>query len=635
MKSLKLTRLDRALRVVAPALALRMVRSRAQLDFATRAYEGASKKDGWFVKRRGASANANLMADGAELRFRARAQYENVPYVKSAVDAKVATHIGEGIFPRVPDEQPQQGKIEALLKQFFKECDADGRLEFAALTSLIERTSIVDGECLIRRRRRRVEDGLALPVQVQVLEIDWLDESRQGTVNGTSNVTVNGIEYDGIGRPAAYWLYSQHPGEMVNLSQVRGSVRVPAESIIHYYVPKRPGQGRGVSDLHSVIARVRDVSVYEDAERARKNLESRLGIIGSQRLDGSEAPPPPTNEEASAADRNATGIVGTLSGGSIIQGAPGMEYTTITPTATPNYVDTMKWEAHLIASGLGVTYEQMTGDGSQNNFSNTRVKIIELRRAASAHQWNHIVPMLEKIIAWAIQAGRDSGVIPQNLPINLEWSVPKWDYVDPKTDIEAEAAAIANGLDSWPEALRRRNYEPKKFISDWSAFAKQMEASGMLDTMLALQGYKQGNKEAAPPAPAPKRSEETQAMHHRLAGIESSVRDVASRSQQPTIHLHTAPVEVTVEPARVEVHNELPAAQIVVQTPAPEVRINVNPTPIEVRSEAPVVNITNEVTAQAGETQVIVNSPVKSVATHERDATTGEITRTVTEHKNT
>lgn len=628
----KLNLFDRALGFVAPAFALNRVRSRVLLDHATRAYEGASKKDGWNVKRRGASANANLMADGAELRFRARAQYENVPYVKSAIDAKVATHIGEGIFPRVPDDQPQRDKIEALLKRFFKECDADGRLEFAALESLIERTAAIDGECLIRRRRRRAEDGLALPVQVQVLEIDWLDESRQGIAG--PNTTINGIEYDGIGRPAAYWLYSQHPGEMVNFAQVRGSVRVPADSIIHYFTPKRPGQGRGVSDLHSVIARVRDVSVYEDAERARKNLESRLGVIGSQRLDGSEAPPPPTTEENSQADKNATGIVGSLAGGAIIQGAPGMEYTTITPTATPNYVDTMKWEAHLIASGLGVTYEQMTGDGSQNNFSNTRVKIIELRRAASAHQWNHIVPMLEKIIAWAIEAGRTSGAIPQALPVNLEWSVPKWDYVDPKTDIEAEAAAIANGLDSWPEALRRRNYEPKRFIADWASFAGQMQESGMLDTMLALQGYKQGATDPkATPALAPKRSEEADAMHQRLAGIENTMRDVASRSQQPTIHLHTAPVDIAVEPAKVEVRNEIAAAPIVVHTPAPEVRVHVNPTPIEVRAEAPVVNITNEVTAQAGETQVVVTSPVKSVATHERDATTGEIIRTVTEHK--
>lgn len=633
MKPLKLNLLDRALRVVAPGLALRMVHSRAQLDMTVRAYEGASKKDGWFVKRRGASANANLMADGAELRFRARAQYENVPYVKSAVDAKVATHIGEGIFPRVPDEQPQKDKIEALLKRFFKECDADGRLEFAALTSLIERTAIIDGECLIRRRRRRVEDGLALPVQIQVLEIDWLDESRQG-IQGP-NTTINGIEYDAIGKPVAYWLYSQHPGEMVNFAQVRGSVRVPAESIIHYYTPKRPGQGRGVSDLHSVIARVRDVSVYEDAERARKNLESRLGVIGSQRLDGNEAPPPPTTEENSQADKNATGIVGSLSGGAIIQGAPGMDYTTITPSAPPGYVDTMKWEAHLIASGLGVTYEQMTGDGSQNNFSNTRVKIIELRRAASAHQWNHVVPMLEKVIAWSIDAGRDSGAIPVNLPVNLEWSVPKWDYVDPKTDIEAEAAAIANGLDSWPEALRRRNYEPKQFIANWAKFAGEMQASGMFDMMLALQGYKQAGTDPKPAATdAPKRSEDTDTLHQRMTDLEAAIRDAAGCNQQPTIHLHTAPVAVTVEPARVEVHNELPAAQVVVHTPAPEVRVNVNPTPIEVRSEAPIVNIVNEVTAQAGETQVIVNALVKSVATHERDVATGEILRTVTDYQN-
>ena len=37
-----------------------------------------------------------------------------------------------------------------------------------------------DGEVLIRLRARRLEDGLPVPLQIQVLEIDWLDSQQDG-----------------------------------------------------------------------------------------------------------------------------------------------------------------------------------------------------------------------------------------------------------------------------------------------------------------------------------------------------------------------------------------------------------------------------------------------------------------------
>ncbi|MFH7611596.1 phage portal protein, partial [Pseudomonas syringae pv. tagetis] len=51
------------------------------------------------------------------------------------------------------------------------------------------------------------------------------------------------------------------------------------------YNPVRPGQGRGITRFAPVIARVRDLMLYEDAELARKNLEARLGVIVSGDID--------------------------------------------------------------------------------------------------------------------------------------------------------------------------------------------------------------------------------------------------------------------------------------------------------------------------------------------------------------
>ena len=62
------------------------------------------------------------------------------------------------------------------------------------------------GECLVRLRERRVEDGLPVPLQLQVLEPDHLDASKTGDLpNG--GFVLQGVEFDALGRRRAYWLY--------------------------------------------------------------------------------------------------------------------------------------------------------------------------------------------------------------------------------------------------------------------------------------------------------------------------------------------------------------------------------------------------------------------------------------------
>jgi hypothetical protein len=62
-----------------------------------RAYEGASPKDGWRPRRPSASANTDHRADSIPLRTRARALYQNVPYVTRGVDGLVSAYVGSGV----------------------------------------------------------------------------------------------------------------------------------------------------------------------------------------------------------------------------------------------------------------------------------------------------------------------------------------------------------------------------------------------------------------------------------------------------------------------------------------------------------------------------------------------------------
>lgn len=468
--------LDRLIGIVAPDVGLRRLRAREMLH---RAYEGASQKDGWKPRRAGASANTDHMADAGTLRTRARALVQNSPYIARGLESLVANTVGTGILPR--SLARQAADIDALWSAWVKVADADGRLDLYGLQAAAYRAMEQDGEVLIRLRARRVEDGLPVPLQLQLLEIDWLDGAKQGTRG--PNTIVNGIEYDPLGKVVAYWLFDQHPGEVAPMRRGRSaSYPVPSDRIIHLYTPQRPGQGRGITRLAPVIARVRDLQLYEDAELQRKNLETRLSVLASGDVTNMSL----TESEAQSTVRQ-TGELGTLASGGITQVPSGVNLTVVEPKAAPGYVDYVKFQLHLIAAGMGVTYEMLTGDVREVNFSSARVALLEFRRGAAQMQWLTLIPRLCEPI-W--RAFIDAAVLAGRLPradYAVDWSTPKWDYVNPEQDVKADLAEISGGLSTISEKLRMRGYKPELVFAELKSDFDRLRADGTLDLLLFLQ----------------------------------------------------------------------------------------------------------------------------------------------------
>ena len=622
--------LDRLIGIVAPDSGLRRIRSRALLE---RAYEGASPRDGWRPRRPGASANTDHRADAATLRVRARALVQNSPYISRGIESLVANIIGTGISPR--SLAPNAESIDKLWNEWCRVADADGRLDLNGLQAAAYRAMEQDGEVLIRLRNRRPEDNLPVPLQLQLLEIDWLDSSRIGT-NGPNNIA-NGIEMDPLGRVVAYWLFDRHPGETNAYNLGRStSYAVPADRIIHLYNPQRPGQGRGFTRLAPIIARVRDLQLYEDAELQRKNLETRLSVLAS----GDVASMSMTESDSEAAVR-ATGELGMLASGGITQVPAGVNLTVVEPKAAPGYVDYVKYQLHLIAAGMGVTYEMLTGDVREVNFSSARVALLEFRRGAEQTQWLTLIPkLLDPIWRAFIDAAVLSGKL-RTTDYTLDWSTPKWDYVNPEQDVKADLAEISGGLSTISEKLRRRGYKPELVFAELKSDFDRLRKDGTLELLLQLQTG-QAPQVSQAPAAAVRAAEQadTQAafgqirmdMQHqqnmlgnllaaaeRAAVIGSVPREAPAA---PNITINQAPV--TVHPAEVRVLVPKTTDNVEAVMPAQA---------IQVRADTPVVNIVNEITAQAAPAQVTVAHASSSSAEHVRDPATQEILRTVTTFK--
>ena len=450
--------LDKVIGYVSPQAALSRAQARVMLD-GIRAYEAASPRSDWRPRRAGASANANHLADAATMRAKARALYENVSFMKRGINGKVNALIGTGIqsYCTMPDAVAKQ--VDNRLKNWADECDADAVHNLYSLEHAAWRAVEIDGEALIRLRPRRREDRLSIPLQLQLLEIDWLDTQKNGP-NG-NNIIVEGIEYDALGRRVAYWLYPAHPGELVLTRRDQGwqSRPVPAEYIIHVYAPQRPGAGRGVSALHATINRVRDLATYEDSEAARKNLESRLGIIVSGAANSGMPNFDPTGKPGQSGQ--SAQHLGSLPGGAMVRLPDGMNITTVKPEAVPGTVEYAKHHLRMIAMGVEVTYEMISGDYSEANFSSSRMGRMEFKRTCEVVQWMDIIPrMRRRILNAACAAAYLDGSIPQPNP-TFDHTTPRWEYVNPRDDIAAEALELATGLGTWSEKLRSRGLRPE------------------------------------------------------------------------------------------------------------------------------------------------------------------------------
>ena len=98
------------------------------------------------------------------------------------------------------------------------EADAEGLTFFYGLQRRAVREVFIAGEVFFRIRPRRSEDGLTVPLQLQLLPSEMLPKHlNQILANG--HVIRQGIEFDAIGRRVAYHFYRRHPGDSTDMYQ--------------------------------------------------------------------------------------------------------------------------------------------------------------------------------------------------------------------------------------------------------------------------------------------------------------------------------------------------------------------------------------------------------------------------------
>jgi len=499
------TWLDRMIGVLSPAAELRRMRARVATALLARHYEAASsgrRTQHW--RKPATDANAAVHAGLGRLRNLARDLVRNNPHAESAIDTIENHTVGTGIVPR---PFPANAAAAAAWKEWAGStaCDADGRLDFAGLQGLTIRTVVESGEALVRLRPRRLEDGLPLPLQLQVLEPDYLDTSKTAQLPSGGRV-INGVELDRLGRRVAYWLFPEHPGSEI-YGGAPASRRVPAERVLHVFKPTRAGQVRAASWFAPVLLRFKDFDEYEDATLVKQKIAACLAVLTTD-PDGQS---PPLGEQGSNEEEDM------LEPGLILNLPPGRNVEVVQPPQVGDYKDYSEVSLRAIAAGLGVAYEDLTGSYQRLPFSAARMS--RIRHWSRVVKWRRrmLIPQLCTPV-W-VEAMRTAAIIgrvsePAPLPV---WSAPPPPMIEPDKEGLAYQRNIRGGIMSLSEAIRERGYDPEELLRELADDFELLDTLGLIldcdprRTTQAGNPRQQGAGAMDPdePSPAPTDAEET------------------------------------------------------------------------------------------------------------------------------
>ncbi|WP_372425847.1 phage portal protein [Salinarimonas chemoclinalis] len=437
--------------VPAPAPAAPVIVRRAPGgDGFVRSFEGAAGGRRWDGFTEMHSAPAAILAARPILARRARGLVANSPHGAAGVEAWESALVGTGI----KCVSPVAGLGEAF-EAWTDDADADGLTDFYGLQKLVSRSVATNGEALV----------VILPgMRLRVLDPEQLDTAV--LVGPGANRVVHGVEFDAAGRRVAYHVRLEPPGSW--FARVE-TVRLPAEDVLHVFRPIVPGQVRGLTWFAAALLRFADYDRATDAQLQRQLVAALLaGFIVSPDGAGEEL----------AGRASVEGGPPSLEPGTMTVLDPGQDvrFSEAAPIGA-EAIEFLRITAREIAAAIGVPAHVLTGDLTQANYSSLRAGLVEWRRRVEALQHSMMVfqfcrPVWRRWVTWKALAGdpRFAGFFrdPEAF-LAARWMTPRFDWVDPKKDVEAELLEIGAGLKSRRQAVAARGYDVEALDAEIAA----------------------------------------------------------------------------------------------------------------------------------------------------------------------
>lgn len=406
-----------------------------------------------------------------------------------------------GIAPEVAAELADE--IEAHFKVWANDidfcCDAGGRLNWGGLLALAFRHRCWDGEAIAAIDW--IERPYAYSTAVQVIHPDRL--SNPSNMPDSWNMR-SGVELDERGAPVAYHFRKAHPGEayFANLNVWtwdRVARRTPwgRAKIVHAFEPQAAGQFRGVSPLAPILKKIRMLGRYDEAELQAAILNAVLAAFITSPNDAEQIAAAMSGDDESMSTYNQTRLDWhaeapiSLPGVKVNFLATGEDVKLTNPNHPNSVFESFERTVlRNIATAIGVSYEQISKDWSQVNYSSARAGLLEIWRGFNARKDNFAAAFAQPIYSAVLEEMIDRGdiVLPKGAPSFYEartaWCEAKWigpgrGWVDPQKEALAALARIEGGLSTLEDELAEQG-------KDWIENLQQQARENALREQLGI-----------------------------------------------------------------------------------------------------------------------------------------------------
>lgn len=420
----------------------------------------------------GRAEDINVMSRDT-IRHRARDLERNADYVEAAILAMERNVVGSGIRLdcKLEDTELEQ-KIENLWERWChaENCDVTGRLCFCEILKMAVRRMMVDGGLLLVAT---YTENKNFPLQLQIKEVD---ELNSGILFHGKNQVVGGVEIDASNRPVAY-----HFTVYDVYGETGKNVRIPADRVIYLNRIKRTSQVREVSSFANVLSRLRDLNQFLNAVSVKermlaclavfvKKVNAAMGLGRNQKVD----------KETGAKKRK-------LSPGMIMELDAGDEIQVVNPSGqASNAKDMVSILLRAVSSAMGLSYEAVSRDMSQSNYSSARQNLIEDRETYK--EWQHYLSehLCRKVYHWWL----DSCVMAGGLSIPDYFSAPekytecRWiakgmSWIDPAKEANANRIAMATYQTTLEEVAAEQGKDWREILAQRAKEEKLMKELGL------------------------------------------------------------------------------------------------------------------------------------------------------------
>lgn len=404
------------------------------------------------------SEDSELLQSLTMARNRSRQLVRDAAYAKRAKVIIQNNVVGQGIGMQAQVVNSRgklndriNNEIEAVWKRWCckDECHTGQSLHFCDFERAVMGQVFEAGEVFVRKHLRPFGDS-AIPFALELIEAERIaDDLQSGPLpTDTSNRVRLGVEVDSYGAPVAYLIRSNHPGELRLTAEMTVRVeRVPANQIIHVRGIDRWPQTRSMPWMHAAARKLNDMDGLTEAEiTAARAAACYMGFI---ELPDAQAQYGEPQENGSTQSELEPALIERLN--------PGEKFTFAAPNRPNAQLDPfMRMMLREVAAGTGSSYESLSRDYSQSNYSSSRLALIDDRDLWRTLQAWFIRDFRQEIHEEWLQQAVLAGAIP-SIQVAAYAAQPEkfeqvrfkprgWSWIDPTKEVAAYKDAILAGF---------------------------------------------------------------------------------------------------------------------------------------------------------------------------------------------